>query len=226
MQEITFDDVQKNENIRVLVDNANHCLEMIGYTDHGPRHVGYVSKKAGDILSKLNMPPRQVELARIAGWVHDIGNLINRKHHGLSGAVMLFPILCDIGFSVSEASQICSAIGSHEEETGNPVSDISAALIIADKVDAHRARVRLKKYDMSDIHDRVNYSIQETNLIVENNTITIRYTMDTHASPMDFLSIYLTRMQMCEKSAKFLRCQFALFINDVKLNRWDGQDEI
>lgn len=226
MQEITFDYVRKCENIRVLVDNANHCLEMIGYTDHGPRHVGYVSRIAGEILRKLDMPPRRVELARIAGWVHDIGNMINRKHHGLSGAVMLFPILCDMGLPVVEASDICSAVGSHEEETGNPISDISAALIIADKVDAHRARVRLKKYDMNDIHDRVNFSIQTTNLTVIDNTITIEYTMDAHASPMDFLSIYLTRMQMCEKSAKFLGCKFALYINDVKLNRWEDPDEI
>jgi len=226
MQEITFDDVKNCENIRELVDHANHCLEMIGYTDHGPRHVGYVSRIAGEILRKLEMPDRRVELARIAGWVHDIGNMINRKHHGLNGAVMLFPILCDMGVPVSEASEICSAVGSHEEETGNPVSDISAALIIADKVDAHRARVRLKKYDMNDIHDRVNYSIQTTNLTVVDNTITIKYTMNTLASPMDFLSIYLTRMQMCEKSAEFLGCKFALYINDVKLNRWDGPDEV
>ena len=226
MQEITFDDVRHDENIRVLVDNANHCLEMIGYTDHGPRHVGYVSKIAGEILRKLSMPQRRIELARIAGWVHDIGNMINRKHHGLNGAVMLFPILCDLGMSVTESSEICSAVGSHEEETGNPVSDISAALIIADKVDAHRARVRLKKYDMNDIHDRVNFAIQETNLTVVDNTITIEYTMDAHASPMDFLSIYLTRMQMCEKSAKFLGCKFALYINDVKLNRWDDPDNV
>ena len=127
MQEITFEDVKNDENIRVLVEQANHCLEMIGYTDHGPRHVGYVSRIAGEILEKLNMPKRRVELAKIAGWVHDIGNMINRKHHGLNGAVMLFPILCDLGISVTEASEICSAVGSHEEETGSPVSDISAA---------------------------------------------------------------------------------------------------
>ena len=123
--------------------------------------------------------------------------------------------------TVLEASEVCSAVGSHEEETGNPVSDISAALIIADKVDAHRARVRLKKYDMNDIHDRVNYSIQATSLTVLDNTIAIKYNMNSIASPMDFLSIYLTRMQMCEKSAEFLGCKFALYINDVKLNRWE-----
>ena len=115
---------------------------------------------------------------------------------------MLFPILCDMGMTVPEVCDVCSAVGSHEEETGNPISDISAALIIADKVDAHRARVR-KKYDLADIHDRVNYSIQSTKLTVEDGTISIAYTMSAGSSPMDFLSIYLTRMQMCEKAQNF-----------------------
>lgn len=223
---VTFNDVKSSETIRELVNHSNKCLEMIGYTDHGPRHVGYVSRIAGEILSKLNRPQRRVELAKIAGWTHDIGNLINRKHHGLNGAVMLFPILCEMGMPVSEACDVCSAIGSHEEETGNPVSDVSAALIIADKVDAHRARVRMKKYDMNDIHDRVNYSIQSTKLAVKDGLITIEYTMSDSSSPMDFLNIYMTRMQMCEKSAEFLGCKFGLFINGVKLNRWDEPHDI
>ncbi len=223
---ITYNDIKGSEKIRELVDHSNKCLEMIGYTDHGPRHVGYVSRIAGEILTKLNMPERRVELAKIAGWVHDIGNLINRKNHGQNGAVMLFSILCEMGMPVSEACDVCAAVGSHEEESGNPVSDVSAALIIADKIDAHRARVRLKKYDPADIHDRVNYSIQSTRLMVENGTIAINYTMNPSASPLDFLTIYMTRMRMCEKSAKFLGCNFALYINEVKLNRWDESDDI
>ena len=223
---VTFDDVRNSTKIRELVNHSNKCLEMIGYTDHGPRHVGYVSRIAGEILNKLDKPRRRVELAKIAGWIHDIGNMINRKHHGLNGAVMLFPILCDMGMPVSEVCDVCSAVGSHEEETGNPVSDVSAALIIADKVDAHRARVRMKKYDMNDIHDRVNYSIQSTKLTVKEDMISIEYTMNASASPMDFLSIYLSRMQVCEKSAKFLNCKFALYINGAKLNRWDEQSDV
>jgi metal-dependent HD superfamily phosphatase/phosphodiesterase len=194
-------------------------LEMIGYTDHGPRHVGHVSRIAGEILSKLGKPERRAELARIAGWVHDIGNMVNRKYHGLNGSVLLFPILCDIGFPVEEACEICAAVGFHEEETGAPISDISAALIIADKVDAHRARVRMKQYSPNDIHDRVNYAIQSTKLTVSGGNITIDYAMNDSASPMEFLSIYMTRMQMCEKSARFLGCSFTLRINGVKLNR-------
>lgn len=223
---INLEDVKKSEKIKELVNRSNKCLEVIGYTDHGPRHVGYVSRIAGEILSKLNSPERRIELAKIAGWVHDIGNLINRKHHGLNGAVMLFPILCDMGMPISESCDICAAVGSHEEETGNPISDVSAALIIADKVDAHRARVRFRKPDLTDIHDRVNFSIQSTKLTVKDGTISIEYTMNTSSSPMDFLRIYMTRMRMCEKSAEFLGCKFALFINDVKLNRWDESNGV
>ncbi|MDD5017365.1 MAG: HD domain-containing protein [Eubacteriales bacterium] len=224
--EITLNDVKNNETIRELVSHANKCLEVIGYTDHGPRHVGYVSRIAGEILEKLGMPERRIELAKIAGWVHDVGNMINRKNHGLDGAVMLFPILCEIGMPVAEVCDVCAAVGSHEEETGKPVSDISAALILADKIDAHRARVRVKKFDLADIHDRVNYSIQSTKLTVQDGTIAIDYNMSSSSSPMDFLMIYLTRMQMCEKSAEFLGCNFGLYINGVKLNRWEEPDGV
>lgn len=220
---VTLEVVKNCEKIKELVSQANKVLEVIGYTDHGPRHVGYVSRIAGEILSKLNMPERRIELAKIAGWVHDVGNLINRKNHGLNGAVMLFPILCDIGLPVAEVCEICAAVGSHEEEMGKPVSDISAALILADKVDAHRARVRIKSYSPNDIHDRVNYAIQATKLTVQDGTITIDYTMNESSSPMDFMTIYLTRMQMCEQSAQFLGCNFGLYINGVKLNRWENK---
>lgn len=220
---VSFEDIIKSEKISELVSHANNVLEMIGYTDHGPRHVGYVSRIAGEILSKLGKSHRRIELAKIAGWVHDIGNMVNRKHHGLNGSVLLFPILCDMQMPVAEACEICAAVGSHEEETGAPISDISAALIIADKVDAHRARVRLKKYSPADIHDRVNYSIQSTRLTVADGNICIDYNMNDTASPMEFLSIYMTRMQMCEKSARFLGCTFTLRINGVKLNRWETE---
>ena len=224
--DVTLEMIRRSEKINALVAQANKCLEVIGYTDHGPRHVGYVSRIAGEILSKLERPARRVELAKIAGWIHDVGNMINRKHHGLNGAVMLFPILCDMKMPLDEVCDVCAAIGSHEEETGNPVSDISAALIIADKVDAHRARVRIKKYDINDIHDRVNYAIKSTKLTVQDGTISIDYTMSGTSSPMDFLTIYLTRMQMCEQSARFLGCKFALFINGVRINRLDGSNAV
>jgi metal-dependent HD superfamily phosphatase/phosphodiesterase len=223
---ITLAQIKQNDKIKVLVEHANKVLEVMGYTDHGPRHVGYVSRIAGEILENLDKSERCVELAKIAGWVHDVGNMVNRKQHGLNGATLLFPILCEMGMDISEACDICSAVGSHEEETGLPVSDVSAALIIADKVDAHRARVRSKQFLPTDIHDRVNYSIRSTSMTVKDGTITMDYTMNGGASPMDFLSIYMTRMQMCEKSARFLGCNFALHINGVKLNRWEETNGI
>lgn len=223
---VGYEEVRNCEKLRELVEQSNKVLEVMGYTDHGPRHVGYVSRIAGEVLKKLGMPPRRVELAKIAGWVHDVGNMINRNNHGLNGAALLFPILCEMGLAVSEACEICTAVGMHEEETGMPVSDISAALIIADKIDAHKARVRNNKSAFLGIHDRVNFSIKSTKLVVSKKTISIDYTMNDTASPMEFLSIYLTRMQMCEKSARFLGCNFALYINGVKLNRWDDTDDI
>ena len=221
---VTIEDIKKSDKLRELVEQANKVLEVMGYTDHGPRHVGYVSRIAGEVLTKLDKPKRRVEIAEIAGWLHDVGNMVNRKNHGLNGAVLLFPILCDMGMPVSEACEVCAAVGSHEEETGRPISDVSAALIIADKVDAHRARVRMKKYRPTEIHERVNYSIQSTKLTVADGMIAMDYTMNTAASPMEFLTIYLTRMQMCEDSAKFLGCNFALHINGVKLNRWEEEN--
>jgi len=220
MADITLDDIRKNDKINIMINHANQCLEAVGYTDHGPRHVGYVSRIAGSILERLKFPKRRVELAKIAGWVHDIGNMINRHNHGLSGAVLLYPILLEMGMPVREACEIVSAVGAHEEETGNPVSDISAALIIADKVDAHKARVRVKKYNPEDIHNRVNFSIKETRVRVDadKRLITYELRMDSLSSIMEFMQIYLSRMEMCEKSANFLGCAFALKVNGTVIN--------
>ncbi|MEZ4357670.1 MAG: HD domain-containing protein [Eubacteriales bacterium] len=218
---LTLEDIRSNEKINYLVNYANRCLEQIGYTDHGPRHVGYVSRIAGKLLSELDYPERRVELAKIAGWVHDVGNMINRNEHGLTGATMLFSVLNDLNMDIEDVCDICSAVGSHEEQMGKPVSDISAALIIADKIDAYKARVRANKYDPNDIHDRVNYSIQNTNVIVDKNnkTIMFDFTMDATSSIMEFMQLYLTRMKMCEESAKFLGCSFILKVNGTTANR-------
>ncbi|MEG2542595.1 MAG: HD domain-containing protein [Christensenellaceae bacterium] len=223
--DIKYDDIRKNEKIRTLVDKANENLQVLGYTDHGPRHVGYVSRIAGEILEKLDYPQERIELAKIAGWTHDVGNLINRKMHAISGAIMLFDELQQIGVNISDVCDICSAVGSHDEEIGQPVSDISAALIIADKVDAYKARVRIEHVDMNDIHDRVNLAIYETDVRVskEKNQITLELKMKDHATPMEFLQIYLSRMLMCEKSAEFLNCTFKLVINGLVMNKLGGQ---
>ncbi len=218
---VSFEDVSKNEIVSKMVEQANKCLASWGYTDHGPRHVGYVSKIAGRILEMLKYPERRVELARIAGWVHDVGNMINRKSHGATGAALLFPILREMGLEMDEVFDICSAVGSHEEEAGKAVSDISAALIIADKVDAYRARVRKGKYDPEDIHDRVNYAITNTSVDVDIKKRIIKYefSINDTSSVMEFMQIYISRMMMCEESARFLKCSFALRVNGVNINR-------
>ena len=217
---IKLDDIKRNKDIITMVNWANRVLAALGYTDHGPSHVSYVSNTAADILKQLGYPQRTVELAAIAGWVHDIGNCMNRKHHGLTGANMIFPILLEMQMPMDEICAITSAIGHHEEENGVPVSEISSALIIADKSDAHRTRVRKGKYDIHDIHDRVNYAIQKTRLIIDKDRKIIRYEidMDSTSSVMEFMEIYLSRMILCQKAASYLGCKFLLVVNDVVIN--------
>ncbi len=217
---VTLEDIKNNEEIMALIREANNVLAAIGYTEHGQRHVGYVSNTAAAILKKLDCSDRTVELAAIAGWVHDVGNVINRKHHGLNGATLLFPLLREMGMEVAEIAKILSAVGNHEEENGVPVSEISAALIIADKSDAHRTRVRKGKYDPYDIHDRVNYSIKKNWVDVDpvRHVITYAMTMDDSSSVMEFMQIFLRRMMMCEKAAEFLKCRFDLVVNGVVIN--------
>jgi metal-dependent HD superfamily phosphatase/phosphodiesterase len=217
---ITLKDIQKNPVIAAMVAQANDCLEQMGYTDHGPRHVGYVARITADILHKLGYPERMVELGRIAGWTHDVGNLINRYGHAQHGASIMFPVLREIGMPLDEVLVLVSAIGNHDEQNGAPVSAVSAALIIADKVDAHRARVRRNRYDFNDIHDRVNYSIRRTRVTVDADERIIRYYcfMDQSSSVKDFLTIYMSRMTLAEHAARYLGCTFELVINDMLIN--------
>lgn len=218
---ITLDMVKSNGEFRRLIEAANDNLEHMGYTEHGLRHVGYVSKTTGNILRELGYDERTVELGTIAGWIHDIGNAINRKHHGLTGATIAFTILSRMHMDSGEIAQIIGAIGNHEEETGLPVGSISAALIIADKSDAHRSRVRKKTFDSSDIHDRVNMAIKKNYLSIDTEKKVIRLVifMDTTSATMEYLQIYLTRVVLCEKAAGFLGCTFELMINGAIINR-------
>ena len=217
---ITLTDVKNNTILQELIRAANHYLEVKGYTEHGLRHVGYVSETSGNILKMLGFDDRTIELARIAGWIHDVGNSINRVNHGITGATLLFPILLNMGMEVSEVMQITTAIGNHEEENGIPVNPICSALIIADKSDAHKTRVRKNKYDPDDIHDRVNYSIRSNRVVVdrENRIIRMEFEMDDTSSLMEYFEIYLSRMMISEKAAKFLNCSFELVINGVLMN--------
>lgn len=218
---VTLSDVKANEEIRALIDMANHNLEVMGYTEHGIRHVSFVSHATKEILSELGYDERTAELGAIAGWVHDIGNAVNRRRHGITGAVMTSRILSVMGMSPEEVALLVGAIGNHEEDIGVPVNPICAALIIADKSDAHRSRVRRDKYDLNDIHDRVNLSIKKNFITVEKDKKLIRLFiyMDEISSPMEYMQIYMSRLVLCEKAAKALGCSFELIINGSAVNR-------
>ena len=218
---ITLKEIQQNESIQALVHAANRYLAAMGYTDHGPRHVGYVSKTASDLLRKLGYSDREVELAAIAGWVHDVGNSVNRHDHGPNGAVLLYPILRETGMDIADVVEIIAAVGNHEEQSGFISSPVSAALAIADKSDAHKSRVRGGKPDPNDPHDRVNFAIQYNRVIVDTNHKVIRQElkMDDTSSVLEFLSIYMSRITMCEQAAAFLGQHFELMINDRLVNK-------
>ena len=217
---ITLQEIKQNESIKALVRAGNRYLDTLGYTDHGPRHLNYVSRTASGVLKSLDYSQREIELAAIAGWVHDVGNSINRHDHGPNGAVMLFPILKEMGMDILDVLEIVTAVGNHEEQSGTVSSAVSAALVLGDKSDAHKSRVRHGRPDTSDIHDRVNYAIQENSVVVdaENHTIRQSLIMDDSSSVLEYLSIYLPRILMCEKAAVFLKQNFELMINDSPVN--------
>ena len=217
---ITLAEIQQNESIKALVKAGNAYLEALGFTDHGPRHLSYVSKTASHVLRTLGYSEREVQLAAIAGWIHDVGNTINRHDHGPNGAVLLYPILREIGMEIKDILIIITAVGNHEEDSGFISSAVSAALAIADKSDAHKSRVRNGKPDITDVHDRVNFAIQKNDVIVDRKNKVIRQSlqMDTSSSVLEYLSIYLSRILMCEKAAEFLGMHFELHINDSHIN--------
>ena len=221
---ITLQEIKQNESIKALVRAGNRYLETLGYTDHGPRHLGYVSRTASGILKSLGYSEREVELAAIAGWVHDVGNSVNRHDHGPNGAILLFPLLREIGMDIEDVMIIITAVGNHEEQSGTVSSAVSAALAIADKSDAHKSRVRSGRPDVGDIHDRVNFSIQENSVTVDRKHKIIRQElrMDESSSVLEYLSIYLPRILMCEQAAEFLGQHFELFINDRPVNNRAG----
>ena len=217
---ITLKDIKENKEIEALIKGAQKQLNAMGYTEHGHRHISIVSKRAGDILEKLGYPERTVELARIAGYMHDIGNSVNRVDHAHSGAILAYNILKDMGMPVEERTEIMLAIGNHDEKTGSAVSDISAAIILADKSDVHRDRVVNKNLSTFDIHDRVNYAVTNANLIMDEKERKIRLelTIDNKICPvLDYFEIFMDRTMMSKYAAKFLRIWFELTINDIRL---------
>lgn len=217
---ITLKDIKENPEINALIKGAQKQLKELGYTEHGHRHISIVSKRAGDILEKLGYPERTVELTRIAGYMHDIGNCVNRIDHAHSGAILAYNILKDMGMPVEERTEIMMAIGNHDEGTGTAISDISAALILADKSDVHRDRVVNKNLSTFDIHDRVNYAVTNAELTLDEKErkIILTLTIDTKICPvLDYFEIFMQRTMMSKYAAKYLNIWFELIINDTKL---------
>lgn len=217
---MTYEQIRKDPAIRVYIAQADKTLDALGYTEHSFAHVTRVAEFAGEVLQELGYDARSVELAKIAGFMHDIGNLVNRSEHSQSGAVMAFRILDRMGFSPEEIAVIVSAIGNHDEGTGVPVDEVAAALILADKSDVRRSRVRAKDPKEFDIHDRVNYSVTHSELDVNKTekTVSLRLSVDTHfSSVMDYFEIFMGRMLLCRQAAQRLGLQFCLFINDQQL---------
>ena len=191
-----------------------------GYTEHSHRHISIVSKRAGEILETLGYPERTIELAKIAGYLHDIGNCVNRTDHAHSGAILAYNILKDMGMPVEERTEIMMAIGNHDEETGTAVSDVSAALILADKSDVHRNRVSNTNLSTFDIHDRVNYAVSNAKLEIDSQErkVVLNLTIDTKICPvLDYFEIFMDRTMMSKYAAKYLKIWFELVINDTKL---------
>lgn len=214
---IKFNDIKNNEDIRTYIKAADESLLSLGYTEHSFAHVGCVSQRAAEILSVLGYDERTVEITRIAGYLHDIGNLVNRTDHSQSGAVMAFRILDKLGMDATEITTIVTAIGNHDEGTGVPVSEVAAALILADKSDVRRSRVRNNDPTTFDIHDRVNYSVIDSDLKIntEDKTVRLILKIDTEiGSIMDYFEIFLGRMTLCCRAADKLELTFKLTINE------------
>ncbi len=217
---VTFEAVRDNARVKAFIRSADHALEIIGYTEHGERHVGLVAHIAYNTLKRLGHPERDAELAAIAGYLHDIGNAVNREQHAQTGAVMAMRILTDMGMPDHEIVQVMGAIGNHHETDGCAISPVSAAVILGDKSDVHRTRVRNPDMIKFDVHDRVNYAVEKSFLNVDESRkeITLELTIDTKISQvMEYFEIFMTRMLACRKAAIYLGTSFGLTVNGNRL---------
>ncbi len=217
---VTLKEVTKDPEVIALIGEADRQLETLGYTEHGQRHARLVAKNAKGVLAALDYGERLCELAAIAGYLHDIGNVVNRDQHERTSAIIARQILLRLGMDYIETARVMAAIGNHHEEGGNPVSEISAALILADKADVHRSRVRNPDFITFDIHDRVNYAVKKSGLTMhkEERRITFDLAIDTSIAPvMEYFEIFLSRMIISRRAADFLKCRFELVINGTRL---------
>ena len=217
---MTYEQIRSDHAVQVYISQADETLKALGFTEHSFAHVTLVAQRAAYILETLGYEDRIVELAKIAGYLHDIGNVVNRTDHSQSGAVMAFRILDRLDFPPEEIAAVISAIGNHDEGTGIPVNPIAAALIIADKSDVRRSRVRNPEDVREDIHDRVNYSATRSEVVVdvEKKMLTLALDVDTAVSPvMEYLEIFMKRMLLCRRAAETLKLTFHLEINGQQL---------
>ena len=217
---ITLEDIKANKEIEELIIGSQKQLNALGYTEHSLRHISIVSDRAAQILKVLGYPERRIELAKIAGYMHDIGNCVNRVDHAHSGAILAYQILKEMGMDVAERTEIMMAIGNHDEQTGTAVSDISAALILADKSDVHRNRVVNSNMSTFDKHDKVNYAVTDSKFKIdsEKRKVTLDLTIDTQICPvLDYFEIFMDRTMMSKYAAKYLNIWFELIINGTKL---------
>lgn len=216
---MNFNDIKNNKEINIYIESADQFLRDIGYTEHSFAHVTKCVQLAEYILEKLGYEQKTIELAKIAAYMHDIGNVVNRANHAQSGALMAFRILDKLGMPTEDIATIVLAIGNHDEGVANPVNPVASALILADKMDVRRSRVR-PKGDHGDIHNRVNYAVISSNVEVkkEDKTITLNLVIDTNICPiMEYFEIFLTRMKLCSRAAQFFNLEFKLIINNLVL---------
>lgn len=217
---VTLEDIKNNEEVQELIVGAQTQLDALGYTEHSIRHISIVSSRAGRILEVLGYPEDRIELAKIAGYMHDIGNSVNRVDHAHSGAILAYQLLKEMGMDIKRRTEIMMAIGNHDEQTGTAVSDISAALILADKSDVHRDRVVNQNMSTFDKHDKVNYAVTSAEFKIdkEKRIATLDLTIDTKICPvLDYFEIFMERTMMSKYAAKYLNIWFELIINGTKL---------
>lgn len=217
---ITLEDVKNNKEVQALIEGTQRQLNVLGFTEHSVRHISIVSKRAADILETFGYSKERIELAKIAGYLHDIGNCVNRVDHAQSGALLAYNILKEMGMEEKDRIEIMMAIGNHDEQTGTAVSDVSAALILADKSDVHRDRVVNKNIATFGKHDKVNYAVTNTKLALdkENRKVTLTINIDTEICPvLDYFEIFMDRTMMSKYAAKYLGVWFELVINNTKL---------
>ncbi|MGB7061665.1 MAG: HD domain-containing protein [Candidatus Zixiibacteriota bacterium] len=217
---ITVEDVKKNEQVKILIKKSDEILGVIGYTEHGERHASLAASIAYNILDRLKHPEKRAHLAAIAAYLHDIGNVINRDYHAQTGAILARSILSEMKMPPEDIMDVIAAIGNHDEKDGQPVSDVCAAVVLADKSDVHSSRVRTLDEIKLDIHDRVNYAAKSSFLRVdeEKKIVTLEIKIDTSISQvMEYFEIFLSRMLVCRRAAEFLDLKFQLEINGQRL---------